>query len=50
MKQDRRLINAYLKKLNKINIQNEILIPKHKDWNENLTLLEKGKGDICQAL
>ncbi len=37
-------------KLNKINIQNEILIPKHKDWNEDLTLLEKGKGDICQAL
>ena len=37
-------------KLNKINIQNEILIPKHKDWNEDLTLLEKGKGDICQVL
>ena len=37
-------------KLNKMNIQNEILIPKHKDWNEDLTLLEKGKGDICQAL
>ena len=32
-------------KLNKMNIQNEILIPKHKDWNEDLTLLEKGKGD-----
>ena len=37
-------------KLNKMNIQNEILIPKNKDWNEDLTLLEKGKGDICQAL
>ena len=37
-------------KLNKINIQNEILIPKNKDWNEDLTLLEKGQGDICQAL
>ena len=37
-------------KLNKMNIQNEILIPKHKDWNEDLTLLEKGNGDICQAL
>lgn len=37
-------------KLNKMNIQNEILIPKHKDWNEDLALLEKGKGDICQAL
>lgn len=37
-------------KLNKLNIQNEILIPKHKDWNEDLTLLEKGKGDICQVL
>lgn len=37
-------------KLNKMNITNEILIPKHKDWNEDLTLLEKGKGDICQVL
>ena len=37
-------------KLNKINIKNETLIPKHKDWNEDLTLLEKGKGDICQVL
>lgn len=37
-------------KLNKMNIQNEILIPKHKGWNEDLTLLEKGQGDICQAL
>lgn len=37
-------------KLNKLNIQNETLIPKHKDWNEDLTLLEKGKGDICQVL
>lgn len=37
-------------KLNKMNIQNEILIPKFKDWNEDLTLLEKGQGDICQVL
>ena len=37
-------------KLNKINIQNEILISKHKDWNEDLTLLEKDQGDICQVL
>lgn len=37
-------------KLNKMNIQNEILIPKHKDWNEDLALLEKGQGDICQVL
>lgn len=37
-------------KLNKMNIQNQILIPKQKDWNEDLTLLEKGKGDICQVL
>lgn len=37
-------------KLNKMNIQNEILIPTHKDWNEDLTLLEKGQGDICQVL
>lgn len=37
-------------KLNKINIKNETLIPKHKDWNEELTLLEKDQGDICQVL
>lgn len=37
-------------KLNKMNTQNEILIPKYKDWNEDLALLEKGKGDICQVL
>ena len=38
-------------KLNKLNIQNEILIPNHKDWNEDLTLSEKGDERIChQAL
>ena len=47
---DRRTwVDAY-EKLNKMNMQNEILVPKHKDWNEDLTLLEKGKGDICQVL
>ena len=34
-------------KLNKLNIQNEILIPTHKDWNEDLTLSEKGDEQIC---
>ena len=34
-------------KLNKLNIQNEILIPTHKDWNEDLTLSEKGDEPIC---
>ena len=38
-------------KLNKMNIQNEILIPNHKDWNEDLTFSEKGDERIChQAL
>ena len=37
-------------KLNKINIKKETLIPKQKDWNEELTLLEKDQGDICQVL
>ena len=38
-------------KLNKMNIQNEILIPNHKDWNEDLTFSEKGDKRIChQAL
>ena len=38
-------------KLNKLNIQNEILVPTYKDWNEDLTLSEKGDEQIChQAL
>jgi hypothetical protein len=37
-------------KLNKLNIQNEILIPTHKDWNENLTLSEKGDERICHQV
>mgnify|MGYP000242457824 FL=1 len=35
-------------KLNKLNIQNEILIPIHKDWNEDLTLSEKGDEQLCR--
>lgn len=35
-------------KLNKMNIQNEILIPIHKDWNEDLTLSEKGDEQLCR--
>lgn len=34
-------------KLNSMNIQNEILIPIHKDWNEDLTLPDKGDEQIC---
>lgn len=38
-------------KLNSMNIQNEILVPKYKDWNEDLTFSEKGDEPIChQAL
>lgn len=37
-------------KLNKLNIQNEILIPTHKDWNEDLTLSEKGDELICHQV
>lgn len=34
-------------KLNKMNIQNEILIPNHKDWNEDLAF-SKGMGEsLC---
>lgn len=32
-------------KLNKLNIQNEILIPTHKDWNEDLAF-SKGRSEI----
>ncbi len=34
-------------KLSKQNINSEILIPKLKDWNEDLTLSEKGAEQIC---
>lgn len=34
-------------KLNSMNIQNEIRIPTHKDWNEALTLTEKGDEKLC---
>lgn len=37
-------------KLNKLNIQNEILIPTYKDWNEDLTLSEKGDERICHQV
>ena len=34
-------------KLNSMNIQNEILVPTYKDWNEDLTFSEKGDERIC---
>ena len=34
-------------KLNSMNIQNEILIPNHKDWNEDLIFEPKGVEQIC---
>lgn len=34
-------------KLNKLNIQNEILIPNYKDWNEDLIFEPKGDERIC---
>ena len=34
-------------KLNTMNIQNEILVPTYKDWNEDLTFSEKGDERIC---
>ncbi len=35
-------------KLNSMNIQNEILIPTHKDWNEDLTFSKERSGLICR--
>lgn len=35
-------------KLNKMNIQNEILVPNLKDWNEDLTFSEKGDEQLCR--
>lgn len=37
-------------KLNSMNIQNEILIPKYKDWNEVLILAENGDEQICHQV
>lgn len=37
-------------KLNSMNIKNEILIPNHKDWNEDLTLADKGDEEICHQV
>ncbi|MDD6989827.1 DUF3991 and toprim domain-containing protein [Ruminococcus sp.] len=34
-------------KLNSMNIQNKILIPTHKDWNEDLKFVEEGDEQIC---
>ena len=34
-------------KLNSMNIQNEILIPNYKDWNEDLIFEPKGDEQIC---
>ncbi len=35
-------------KLNSMNIQNEILIPTHKDWNEDLTMSEERSESLCR--
>ena len=37
-------------KLNLMNIQNEILVPNLKDWNEDLTFSEKGDERICHQV
>ena len=37
-------------KLNSMNIQNKILIPNFKDWNEDLTLSENGDEEICRQV
>ena len=37
-------------KLNSMNIKSEILIPIHKEWNEDLTLSEKGDERICHQV
>lgn len=37
-------------KLNSMNIKSEIFIPIHKDWNEDLTLSEKGDERICHQV
>lgn len=37
-------------KLNSMNIQNEILIPTHKDWNEDLILELKGEEQLCRQV
>lgn len=34
-------------KLNSMNIKNKILIPNHKDWNEDLIFEPKGDEQIC---
>ena len=37
-------------KLNSMNIKSEIFIPIHKDWNEDLTLPDKGDEQICHQV
>lgn len=37
-------------KLNSMNIQNEILIPNYKDWNEDLIFEPKGDEEICHQV
>jgi hypothetical protein len=37
-------------KFNLMNIQNEILIPTHKDWNEDLLFLNERGEEMCQEL
>lgn len=37
-------------KLNSMNIQNEILIPNHKDWNEDLLFSGERSNEICHQV
>jgi 5S rRNA maturation endonuclease (ribonuclease M5) len=37
-------------KLNSMNIQNEILVPNRKDWNEDLLFLNERGEEMCQEL
>ena len=39
-----------VEKLNSMNIQNEILVPTHKDWNEDLKFAEEGDEQICHQV
>lgn len=42
--------NKIAEKLKKLNIQSKILIPKNKDWNEDLVFLREMEEKECQVL
>jgi hypothetical protein len=42
--------NRIAEKLNSMNIQNEILIPNRKDWNEDLLFSKERGEEMCQEL